>query len=37
LAEESTTPAIKDRLRAAALEYERLAKRVESETPPSEC
>jgi hypothetical protein len=37
LAEESTTPAIKDRLRAAALEYERLAQRVESETSPSEC
>jgi hypothetical protein len=37
LAEESTTPAIKERLRAAALEYERLAKRVENETPPSEC
>jgi hypothetical protein len=37
LAEESTTPAIKGRLRAAALEYERLAQRVESEASSNEC
>jgi hypothetical protein len=37
LAEETTTPAIKGRLHAAALEYERLAKRVDSEAPAADC
>jgi len=36
LAEETTTPAIKGRLQATALEYERLAKRVDSGLPPIE-
>jgi len=34
LAEETTTPAIKGRLQATALEYERLAQRVDSGMPP---
>ena len=33
LASEATTPAIKDHLREVALEYERLAERVEGDTP----
>lgn len=36
LASEATTPAIKDHLREVALEYERLAERVEGTTPPHE-
>ncbi len=36
LASEATTPAVKDHLREVALEYERLAERVESTTPPNE-
>jgi hypothetical protein len=37
LAAEATTPAVKEHLREVALEYERLAERVESTTPPYEC
>jgi hypothetical protein len=33
LASETTTPAIKEHLREVALEYERLAERVDSGTP----
>ena len=34
LASEATTPAIKDHLREVAIEYERLAERVESDLSP---
>ena len=33
LASEATTPAVKEHLREVALEYERLAERVEGSTP----
>ena len=33
LADEATTPALKEHLREVALEYERLAERVDSGTP----
>lgn len=36
LASEATTPAVKDHLHEVALEYERLAERVERTTPPPE-
>jgi len=36
LASEATTPAVKDHLRDVALEYERLAERVEAAVPPIE-
>ncbi len=37
LASEATTPAVKEHLREVALEYERLAERVESVAPLGEC
>jgi hypothetical protein len=36
LADDATTAAIKEHLRAVALEYERLAERVDSRPPPAE-
>lgn len=36
LASDATTSAVKDHLREVALEYERLAERVDSGTPPTE-
>ncbi|HVC54551.1 MAG TPA: hypothetical protein VND95_01265 [Stellaceae bacterium] len=37
LASEATTPAVKDHLREVALEYERLAERVDGVAPSDEC
>jgi len=36
LASEATTAAVKEHLREIALEYERLAERVDGATPPTE-
>jgi hypothetical protein len=37
LASEATTPAVKEHLREVALEYERLAERVESSASANRC
>jgi len=37
LASEATTAAVKERLREVALEYERLAARVDNSTPTDPC
>lgn len=34
LASDSTTPAVKEHLRTVAIEYDRLAERVSTTTPP---
>jgi hypothetical protein len=36
LAEDATTTAVKEHLRGIALEYDRLAERVDAATPPAE-
>ena len=36
LALEATTTAVKEHLRAVAMEYDRLAERVDATTPPAE-